>query len=119
MVLCRVPALVTATAHTMIYRPIPITELKAQTIEAIIRSEIMEARRQNRDSRRADSVPVCTFLPTIGAGLEAGQGRRQAVRQRLQELQRERQTLVGKETLFSHERPDRPNSPNEIDVMEP
>ena len=113
------PAPVTVATRTMIYRPTPITELKAQTIEAIIRSEIMEVRRQNKNDGNSSSMSVCTFLPTIDSGLEAGQGRRQAIKQRLRELQKEKQSLASEEILFTREKPGRPNSPNEIDVMEP
>lgn len=111
------------TAHTMIYRPAPITELKAQTIEAIIKSEIMEVRRQRRDEQgmllTTTTTTTWTFLPSIDAGLEAGQGRRQAIKRRLEELRRERDALAREEANVVQEKPGRPTSPNEIDVVEP
>lgn len=112
-------ALVTDTANTMIFRPTPVTELKAQTIEAIIRSEVMEVRRQRTDIEDAPPTATCTFLPTVDAGLEAGQGRRQAIKRHLQELQRERRALVNEAAVVARREPDRPTSPHEIDVMEP
>lgn len=113
------PALVVDAAHTMIYRPAPMTELKAQTIEAIIKSEIMEVRRQRRDEQDTSFTITRTFLPSLDGGLEAGQGRRQAIKRRLEELRRERDALAREEINLVQEKPGRPTSPNEIDVMEP
>lgn len=68
----------------MIYRPAPITEIKAQTIESIIRKEILATRTSKKDD----------YLPTVAdEGLKPGEGKRVAIKRQIGRLERKRNKL--------------------------
>lgn len=88
----------------MIYRPLPIIEIKAQTIENIIRREIIQARNAER---------TLEFLAEQDLGFELGQGRRAAIKRRITFL--EQQALLAKQT---HNKVSDLREKDEIDVIE-
>jgi hypothetical protein len=94
-----------------VYRPTPVTEIKAQMIEERIRRAVLFTRKGNH-----------TILPAISdTGLVAGEGRREAMRRAICSLERLRrqkqQQRLGK-PLASAFTSDALVNDNEIDVME-
>lgn len=90
----------------MIYRPAPVTEIKAQTIENIIRREIMADRKGGRTR---------DFLNSVDSGLELGQGCKAAIQRRILFLKQQQQELLFRiDTASKLKDKDK----DEIDIME-
>lgn len=99
----------------MIYRPAPLTELKAQAIYNIIAAEIVKKRqRQTTANQENDEF--------VDKGLEPAQGRREAIRKQIIQLEEEQRRLLLSQPVIRPEPATQPQpfeDRNDIDVEMP